>query len=49
MRTYFDLINTSEDIFHFKPVHYSHGRVSPNPIHHCTKLEKEGYQHKSTK
>lgn len=40
-KTYFDLINTSEDIFHLKPVHYSHRRVGPNPIHNCPKFKEE--------
>lgn len=46
-KTYLDLINTSEDVFHFKPVHYGHGCVSPNPIHHRSKFKEKGNQHKS--
>jgi len=48
-KTYFDLINTSKNIFHLKPVHYSHGRICPNPIHYCPKFKEERNEHKSAK
>lgn len=46
---YLNLINTGKYILHFKPIHYRHRGIGPNPIHDSSQFKQEWNQHESAR